>query len=57
MVKGAEAIIRPIAASRWYGSFRERAAVSSPGRKTAVPARHTPLTLTRTLGSAWRFRT
>jgi hypothetical protein len=57
MVSGAEAIIRPIAASHWYGSDRDRAAGSSPGSTTAVPVRHTPPALTRTLGSACRFRT
>ena len=57
MVSGAEAIIRPIAASHWYGSDRDRAAGSSPGSTTAVPVRHVPPVLTRTVGSAWRFRT
>ena len=40
MVSGAEAIIRPIAASHWWGSARERTAGSSPGSTTAVPERH-----------------
>jgi hypothetical protein len=57
MVSGAEAIIRPIAASHWYGSDRDRAAGSSPGSTTAVPVRHAPPVLTRTVGLAWRFRT
>jgi hypothetical protein len=57
MVSGAEAIIRPMAASHWYGSDRDRAAGSSPGSTTAVPARHPPPALTRTRGSACRFLT
>jgi len=40
MVSGEEAIIRPIAASHWYGRVRERAAASSSGSTTAVPDRH-----------------
>ena len=57
IVSGAEAIILPIAASHWYGSVRDRAAGSSPGSTTAVPERHAPPALTRTLGSACRLRT
>ncbi len=52
MASGAEAIILPIAASHWYGSVRDRATGSSPETTTAVPARHTPPALTRTLGWA-----
>ena len=50
MVSGAEAIILPIAASHWCGSVRDRAAGSSPGSTTAVPACHRPSALTRTPG-------
>jgi hypothetical protein len=57
MVSGAEAIIRPTAASHWYGNVRDRTAVSSPGSITAVPARQVPAALTRTRGSACRLRT
>ena len=57
MVRGAEAVMRPIALSHWCGRVRERAMGSSSDRRTAVPDRHLPPTLTRTLGSACRLRT
>jgi hypothetical protein len=47
----------PIATSHWYGSVRDRAAASSPGSTAAVPERHAPPALTRTLGSAYKLRT
>jgi hypothetical protein len=57
MVSGVVAIIRPRAASHWYGNVRERTSASSPGSIVAVPVRQTPRIFTRTPGLAMMLRT